>query len=119
MSNGKAVIIILLVGVIKRILSNKLTFFGEPSTRSKSKINIELVLSNYAANVGLKNGIDVDTSKFAKSVEIASLKTDIDKLDIDDLEKVQSSLRNLKRTVDKWDTGKVEITSFHLGKLNR
>ena len=76
-------------------------------------------MSNYAANVGLKNGIDVDTSKFAKRVEIASLKTDIDKLDIDDLEKVQSGLRNLKRTVDKCDTGKVEITSFHLGRLNR
>ena len=76
-------------------------------------------MSNYAANVGLKNGIDVDTSKFAKRVEIASLKTGIDKLDVDDLEKVQNGLRNLKRTVDKWDTGKVEITSFHLGKLNR
>ena len=76
-------------------------------------------MSNYAANVALKNGIDVDTSKFAKRVEIASLKTGIDKLDVDDLEKVQNGLRNLKRTVDKWDTGKVEITSFHLGKLNR
>ena len=76
-------------------------------------------MSNYAANVALKNGIDVDTSKFAKRVAIASLKTGIDKLDVDDLEKVQNGLRNLKRTVDKWDTGKVEITSFHLGKLNR
>ena len=76
-------------------------------------------MSNYAANVALKNGIDVDTSKVAKRVEIASLKTGIDKLDVDDLEKVQNGLRNLKRTVDKWDTGKVEITSFHLGKLNR
>ena len=76
-------------------------------------------MSNYAANVALKNGIDVDTSKFAKRVEIASLKTGTDKLDVDDLEKVQNGLRNLKRTVDKWDTGKVEITSFHLGKLNR
>ena len=76
-------------------------------------------MSNYAANVALKNGIDVDTSKFAKRVEIASLKAGIDKLDVDDLEKVQNGLRNLKRTVDKWDTGKVEITSFHLGKLNR
>ena len=76
-------------------------------------------MSNYAANVALKNGIDVDTSKFAKRVEIASLKTGIDKLDVDDLEKVQNGLINLKRTVDKWDTGKVEITPFHLGKLNR
>ena len=58
-------------------------------------------MSNYAANVALKNGIDVDTSKFAKRVEIASLKTGIDKLDVDDLEKVQNGLRNLKRTVDK------------------
>ena len=37
MSNGKAVIIILLVGVIKRILSNKLTFLGEPLHVVKEK----------------------------------------------------------------------------------
>ena len=37
MSNGKTVIIILLAGVIKRILSNKLTFFGEPLQVVKAK----------------------------------------------------------------------------------
>ena len=37
MSNGKTVIIILLAGLIKRILSNKLTFLGEPLQVVKAK----------------------------------------------------------------------------------
>ena len=37
----------------------------------------------------LKNGTGVDTSKFAKTVDIANLKSDIDKLKIDKLKMYQ------------------------------
>ena len=44
---------------------------------------IELDLTNYATKADLKNAAGVDTSKFAKKVDLASVKSNVDKLDID------------------------------------
>ena len=38
----------------------------------------------------------VDTSKFAKKIDLANLKSAVDKLDIDKLKNVASNLNNLK-----------------------
>ena len=43
---------------------------------------IELDLTNYATKADLKNAAGVDTSKFAKKVDLASVKSNVDKLDI-------------------------------------
>ena len=40
-------------------------------------------MSNYPTNADLKNATGVDTKKFAKKVNLASLKSNVDKLDID------------------------------------
>ena len=48
------------------------------------KIDVELDLFNYATKYDLKNGIDVDTST-TKNDDLANLKTEVDKLDIDKL----------------------------------
>ena len=40
-------------------------------------------MSNYATKVDLKNTTRVDTSDFAKKSDLAHLKSDINKLDID------------------------------------
>ena len=45
-------------------------------------------MPNYATKFDLKNAAGVHTSKFAKKADLASLKSDIDKLDIDKLVKV-------------------------------
>ena len=42
-------------------------------------------------------------SKFARKVDLASLKSEVDKLDIDKLEKVPTGLNSLKSKVDKSD----------------
>ena len=73
----------------------------------KSKIELELDFSNYATKSGLKNATGVDTSQFAKKDDLANLKPDVDRLDIDKLEKVQSSFNNLKDKVDKLDVNKL------------
>ena len=44
---------------------------------------------------------EVDTSKLAERVDLASLKSEGDKLDIDKLEKVPTGLKSLKSKVDK------------------
>ena len=65
-SNGKATIILLTVGLIKKILLYKMVSFPEPHTHSKNKIETELDLSNYATKSDLKKETGVDTSDFAK-----------------------------------------------------
>ena len=42
----------------------------------------------------------VDTSKSATKVDLTSLKSEVDKLDIDKLEKVPAGLNHLKSKVD-------------------
>ena len=69
-------------------------------------MKIELNVSKYATKSDLKNATGVDTSKFAKKVDLASLKSFIDKLDIDKLKNVPTSLSNLKSKLDKLDVDK-------------
>ena len=74
-------------------------FFPEPKY-SRGIVKVELDLANYATKADLKNSADVDMSKFAKNVDLASLKSDLDNLDIDKLKNVPSNLSNLKSKVD-------------------
>ena len=68
--------------------------------KSLGGVNVELCLSNYAAKSDLKNVTEDDTSKIAKKVDLASLKFNVDKLDIDKLKNVLTNLNNLKNNVD-------------------
>ena len=92
-------------------------YFSEPKS-SGGKVKVELDLSNYATKADLKNATGVDTSKFAKKVDLANLKSNVDKLDIDKLKNAPSGLNRLKRKVDKLDIGKLETTPVDLSKLS-
>ena len=81
-------------------------YFPEKNS-SGGRVEIELHLCNYATEADLKNATVVDTSKFAKKFDLASLESNVDKLDIDKLKNVQSSLNNLKSKVDKLDIDKL------------
>ena len=48
-------------------------------------MKIELDLPNYATKADLKIATGVDTSKFAKKVDLTNLNFNVDKLDIDKL----------------------------------
>ena len=48
-----------------------------------ANVKIELDLSNYATKADFKNATGVDSSDFAKKTDLANLKSDVDKLDID------------------------------------
>ena len=54
-----------------------------PYRSSKSSIKVELDLSSYAIKTNLKNVTHVDVTRFASKTNLASLKTEVDKLDID------------------------------------
>ena len=75
-------------------------------------------MSNYATKADLKNATGVDISSFAKKNDLANLKSDIDKLDIDKLENVPSNLSNLRSKVDKLDVDKSVPAAVDLSKLS-
>ena len=56
-----------------------------PNRSSRSNIKVELNLSNYAKKSDLKNVTRVDVSCFALKTNLSSLKTEVDKLGIDEL----------------------------------
>ena len=60
---------------------------------------VELDLSNYAKKTDLKNATHVDTSNFALKTNLASLKTEVDKLDTRKLQTVPVDLAKLSNVV--------------------
>ena len=77
-------------------------YFPEPKS-SGGKMKVELDLPNYATKADLKNATGANTSKLAKRVNLASLKSNVDQLDLDKLKNVPTNLKNLKSKVDKLD----------------
>ena len=64
-------------------------------------INIKVDLSNYATKTDIKNILHIDTSGFALKLNLANLKTEIDKLDINKLVPVPVDLSKLSDVVKK------------------
>ena len=60
-------------------------YFPKPYESFGGDINVKVDLSNYATKADIKNISHVDTSSFALKTNLASLKTEVDKLDIDKL----------------------------------
>ena len=58
-------------------------------------------MPNYATKSYLKSAKGVDISRFAKKDNLASLKSETDNTNIDELEKVPNCLNTLKTKVDK------------------
>ena len=92
-------------------------YFPEPKSLG-GKVKVELDLSNYATKTDLKNATGIDTSSFAKKVDLANLKSDVDKLDIDKLKNLPTNLISLKSKVDKLDVDKLVPIPVDLSKLS-
>ena len=74
-------------------------YFPKPFRTFGGNINVKVDLSNYATKTDLKNVTHVDTSSFTLKITIASLKTEVDKLDIDKLATVPVDLSKLSDAV--------------------
>ena len=71
-----------------------------PPYRSSGKnIKVELDLSSYATKTDLKNVTHVYVSSFASKTNLASLKSELDKMDIDKLTSVPNNLAKLSTVV--------------------
>ena len=73
-------------------------------------------MSNYPTKADLKNAKGTDTLKFAKKAYLASLKSHVDKLDIDKLKNVPNNLSNLKSKVDEVYVDKLVPVPVDLSK---
>ena len=74
-------------------------YFPKPYEPFGGDINVKVDLSNYATKADTKNISHVDTSSFALKTNLASLKTEVDKLDIDKLVPVPVDLSKLNDVV--------------------
>ena len=74
-------------------------YFPKPYEAFRGDINVKVDLSNYATKADIKNIQHVDTSSFALKTNLANLKTEIDKLDIDKLVPVPVDLSKLSNVV--------------------
>ena len=66
-----------------------------PYKSSSNNIKVELDLTNYATKNDLKNITHVDVSSFASKTNLAVLKTEVDKIDVDKLKATPIDLGRL------------------------
>ena len=88
-------------------------YFRKSYEPFRGGISVKFDLTNYATKTDFKNGTGTDTSKLSAKSDLASLKAEVDKLDIDkwipvpiDLSKLSDVVKNdvVKNTVyDKFD----------------
>ena len=92
-------------------------YFSEPFRSFGRNINVKADLSDYATKTDLKNVTHIDTSSFALKKNLASLKTEVDKLDIDRLVPVPFDLSKLGDVV-KNDVVKRAVYDKLAAKVN-
>ena len=90
--------ILLRVGLIKKTLFKKSEYFLQ-ERRLVGNVKFELDSSNYATKTDLKNATGFYALKFAEKIDLASLKSEIDKLNIDKLETTPVDLRKLRDVI--------------------
>ena len=71
-----------------------------PSYKSSSQnIKVELDLANFATKTDLKNVTHVDVSSYASKTNLAALKSEVDKIDVDKLKTTPTDLVKLSHVV--------------------
>ena len=101
---SQSMIILSIVVLIKKtkykwvnIFLNRHFFWsGGVGVGGRGDVKVELDLSNYALKADLKLATGVDTFKFAKQTDLASLKSEIDKSGIIKLETASVALSKLR-----------------------
>ena len=74
-------------------------YFPKPYEPFGGDINVKVDLCNYATKTDIKNVTHLDVSSFALKSNLASLKTKVDKVDIDKLTLVPNDLAKLSNGV--------------------
>ena len=98
-SNGKAMIIRLIVGLIRQMLLHKINQYF-PQTIWTFWSIFQLDLSNYATKADLEGASEVDSSNLSAKSDLASLKAQVDEINVDKLNTVPVDLSKLNNVVN-------------------
>ena len=92
--------------------------YPERGSHIRDKLKVVLDLSNYATKKEVEHAAGVETSDVAPKKDVIALKAEDDKLDINKLVSVLTSLNNLKTKVDYIDVGELITVLIDLKKLS-
>ena len=92
-------------------------YFPKPFEPFGGDINVKIYLSNYAAKADIKNISHVDTSHFALKSNLISLRTEVNKLNIDKLVPVPVDLSKLSDEVKIYAVKKTVMTNYLLNSI--
>ena len=76
-----------------------MTTYYPPYKSSSNNVKVELDLTNYATKTDLKNITHVGVSSFASKTNLAALKIEVDKIDVDKLKTPPTDLAKLSNVV--------------------
>ena len=97
--------------------------FPKPYEPFGGDINVKVDLSNYATKTDLKNISHIDVSSYALKTNLAGLKSEVDKIDTDNLKTVPDDLVKLSKLVKNdvvkktnYNTLKAKIDAIDVSK---
>ena len=92
-------------------------YFPKPYEPVGGDINVKVDLSYYAKKTDLKNILHIGVSSYALKTNLAILKTEVDKLDIDKLTPVPNDLAKLSNVIKSDVVKKTEYDNL-VNKVN-
>ena len=88
-----------------------MTTYYPPYKSFNKNIKVELDLTNYATKSDLKNITHVGVSSYASKTNLAALKSEVDKIDVDKLKTVPDDLAKLSNVVKNEVVKKTDFSS--------
>ena len=82
-----------------------------PYKSSSNNIKVELDLTNYTRKTDLENIRHTDVSSFASKTNLSALKTEVDKIDVDQLKTVPDDLAKLSNVVENEVVKKTDFSA--------
>ena len=76
-----------------------MSVYYPPHKSSSQNIKVELDLTNHATKTDLKDITHVDVSSYASKTNLAALKSEVDKIDVDKLKTTPADLAKLSNVV--------------------
>ena len=95
-----------------------MSYYPEPTSHIRDKVKVVSELSNYATKTELEHATGIYTSDLVAKKDFIALEAEIDKLDINKLTNVPTSLINLETKVDDLDVGKLKTVPVDLRKIS-
>ena len=89
-----------------------MSYYPEPDSYTRDKVKAVSDLSHYTTKKELHHATCINTSDLAAKKDLFVLKYEADRIDINKLVNVPTSLNNLKTKVNELDVGKLKTVPW-------